>query len=89
MEDLKLYPVHYDTQNGLAPKEIKNTRYYKYNSKRISYCKSAIREIYETSTGKLWLHIMVIGIGHYIAPLTKEQAEYLMVLNKMENSYVS
>jgi hypothetical protein len=82
MNDVRLYPVKCRVDKDIEPIEIGDIVYNKYNSTRINYCRKMIRDVYITHTGHYWLHIRLDGLGDYIAPLTKQEADYVIKLNK-------
>lgn len=79
---MKLYETAYTAAGGLAPIKIRGRTYNAYTADLVSADPSQIREVYRKRSGEYFLHLMVPGIGHYIAPLTEAEAAMIEALNQ-------
>lgn len=85
MSGMMFFPAHLNEKGALA-ETIGEVYYNKCQSKRLSYCRYFTRCVYVTKTGHYWMHIELDGLGDYIAPLSKDQAEQVIQLNKEVNA---
>lgn len=84
MDGVTLFPAHYNEKNALSD-TIGEVYYNKFLSKRVSFCRYFVRSVYITKTGYYWMYTEIDGLGGYVAPLSKSQAEQVIKLNDEVN----
>lgn len=82
---LNFKSVDFDIETGLAPVRIGSVTCSVASSELVSQSHECIREVYRTSSGGYWLHVLVPGVGHYAAVLSGQEASGLIALNEMSN----
>lgn len=80
--NVNLKQTYYSATDGLIPVTVSGKRLNARTSELVSFSLTSIRELYRAKSGFYWLHVMVSGIGHYIAPLTEKEAKLRIYMIK-------
>lgn len=80
---MKLYETYMNSNGFLEPLRINGRTYNQRTSKLICYSlNEPLTNIYQKKNGEYWIHVMVSGIGHYIAPLSEKEAKLRIYMIK-------
>lgn len=85
MENKYLYHANFDKKRNIVSRKV---GYFHYNSGMSKIvAENGHFSIYVKRNGEYWLHTFIHGLGHYIAPLDKEQAaEYIKAIQDEEEN---